>query len=462
MSITAKAMAAWCRELLDAESRGTKLTLEQYLAAAPRLESLADVPRGTPVLVRGDVDAKPGKTVGEGDIRLRSMKETLQFGRQRGWIQIIFGHIGREPEKSLDKVAKRIGEILGCEVTFVKDWLDPNTNTILDAAAAAVRSAKPGDVIVLENTRKYEIERVLWKAKPADVDNLAGPLATLANEVATKLAKVYVSEAFSAGNLDTSSCVIPAAMDRVALGAYVAAQFDGPLRDCLKTRMVIFSGLKIDKLDNLVAMIARGTVRRVITAGSVAMGLKKAAAQLAGGDFNLGVSEDPANKKEPYYIPPERVEQAKKMLTEAKAKGIEFTMPVDFVLADGSVSEAIGPGNQQFDVGPKSSELYAKTVSQFIAEQKGAAEPAVVFHNGVFGMFEDPRFEGGTKRFIPELKRMTDAGLKVYVGGGEGGTALEKYGQPDWVACNFTAGGTVLKALGGEPIPYLVALKMKS
>ena len=59
--------------------------------------------------------------------------------------------------------------------------------------------------------------------------------------------------------------------------------------------------------------------------------------------------------------------------------------------------------------------------------------PRVVFHNGVFGMFEDSRFEEGTREFVAQLKRMTDAGLKVYIGGGEGGAALEKYGRPDWV-----------------------------
>ena len=55
---------------------------------------------------------------------------------------------------------------------------------------------------------------------------------------------------------------------------------------------------------------------------------------------------------------------------------------------------------------------------------------------------------------------MNDAGVEVYVGGGEGGTALEKYGGPDWGFTHcFTAGGTVLNALGGEPVPYLVALR---
>lgn len=75
-------------------------------------------------------------------------------------------------------------------------------------------------------------------------------------------------------------------------------------------------------------------------------------------------------------------------------------------------------------------------------------------------MFEDDRFEQGTKNFVPQLKRMTDAGMKVYVGGGEGGKSLEKYGKESWVTFCFTAGGTVLKALGGKQIPYLVALKM--
>ena len=117
--------------------------------------------------------------------------------------------------------------------------------------------------------------------------------------------------------------------------------------------------------------------------------------------------------------------------------------------------------NQQFDIGPKSSELYEQKVGEFLASVKGQLgtdDPPVAFHNGVFGMFEDSRFEEGTRRFVAQLKRMKDAGVAVYVGGGEGGKALEKYGQPDWITHCFTAGGTVLNALGAEPIPYLQAL----
>ena len=248
-------------------------------------------------------------------------------------------------------------------------------------------------------------------------------------------------------------------MERVALGKYVAGEFEGSLLDCLNAQLIVSSGLKIDKLDDLEAMISRGKIRLVFTAGSLAVGLKKAAAELAGTQFCIGVAEDPSHGDKPYFIPRDRVEQAKKMISEGQTKGIEFVMPVDFVLQDGRVSTTIGPGDQQLDVGPASNELYARKVGQFIDATRGQAV-RVAFHNGVFGMFEDPRFEGGTKRFIPELKRMREAGVRVYVGGGEGGKALEKYGEESWVTHNFTAGGTVLNALGSEPVPYLVALRM--
>jgi phosphoglycerate kinase len=251
--------------------------------------------------------------------------------------------------------------------------------------------------------------------------------------------------------------VVPLAMQRVALGQYVAGEFEGPLRECLQAELVIFSGIKIDKLDDLEAIIARGKVRVIFSAGSLAMALKKAEAQLGGGDFCLGVSEDPAHADKPYYIPPERVAQARRMLEAGRRQGIRFVLPIDFKLADERVVQRLAPGDQQLDIGPETVALFEREVGGFLEMQRG--RPAVVFHNGVFGMFEDPRFEAGTRAFVLQLRRMKEAGMRVFVGGGEGGTALEKYGQPDWVTHCFTAGGTVLNALGAEPVPYLVALR---
>jgi phosphoglycerate kinase len=456
MAVTPQQVVEWCRGILGVDPNVAKQPLEKYLEAIPRLPALADLPSGTPVLVRGDVDAKPGPKVGEGDIRLRSMKDTLEFGRKKGWKQVIFGHIGRKPEGSLSKVRDRLVQVLGCEITFIGDWWDAASLSVKPEVVQAVQACAPGGIIMLENSRKYDIETVLWKAKPDDLPKLADRLARYATELSEKVAKVYVHEAFSAGSLDSSSVVAPVGMTRVALGTYEAEQFDVQLRDCLNAQLVVFSGLKADKLDDMEAMINRGKIRMVITAGSLAMALKKAAAELDGKEFSLGVAEDPAHADKPYYIPRNRIEQAKEMVSEGRKKGMEFVMPVDFVLQDGRVSSTIGPGDQQFDVGPATSELFANTVTKFIQQHPGS----IVFHNGVFGMFEDPRFEEGTRKFTSQLKRMKDAGLKVYIGGGEGGTSLEKYGQPDWVTYVFTAGGTVLNALGSEPVPYLVALKM--
>ena len=459
MTVSADQMLQWCQSLVAGRRAAPELELVDYLAEVPRLDSLADVPSGTPVAVRGDVDAKPGAQIGTGDIRLRSMVDTLRFGQERGWKQIVFGHIGRKPEGTLDKVANRLGELLECDVPLVTDWLDESSLTIAETVSEQIAAGAPGSLLVLDNTRRYDIERVLWKAAADDLPALAERLAKFANEFAEKIANVYIHEALSAGSLDASSTVVPAAMERVAMGLYEASEFDGPMRRCLATQLVVFSGLKIDKLDDLEAMIGRGTIRQVLAAGSLAMALKKAIGELDGKPCCLGLAEDPSHADKPYYIPPERIAQAKAMVADGRQKGIEFVVPIDLVIEDGSVVEELAPDQQQFDIGPKSSALFEQRVGEFLEKH---ADGAVAFHNGVFGMFEDPRFEAGTKRFALQLKRMTDAGVEVYVGGGEGGKSLEKYGKPSWVTHVFTAGGTVLNALGSEPVPYLAALRLAS
>ncbi len=418
-----------CR-LLKGTGPRENLSLADYVSSIPKLQSLSDVPSGTPVLIRGDVDCKPGPQVGQEDIRLRSMKATLQFGRDRGWKQIIFGHLGRkQPDKpigSLAKVAARLSQIIHTDVPLIEDWLDEATNTVKPHVAEKISAARPGSVLMLQNVRGYDIETVLWKAKENELPALAPKLASFANSLAEKVASVYINEALSAGSLDASSTIVPLAMQRVALGDYIAREFQGPMQECLQAKLVVFSGIKIDKLDDLEAMIDRGTIRTIISAGSLAMALKKADALLAGQSFCLGVTEDPAHKDKPYYIPPERIEQAKRMVQAGKKLGIEFVLPVDFKLGDERVVQTLAPADQQFDIGPKTIAHFEHKIGQFIDANRGT--PAVAFHNGVFGMFEDPRFEGGTKAFIAQLNRMKDAGIKVYVGGGEGGTALEKYG----------------------------------
>jgi len=144
MAVTERQMIAWCETLLAGRDAAPDLTLADYIRAVPGMAELDKLPSGTPVLVRGDVDAKPGENIGDGDIRLRSMVDTLKFGQERGWKQIIFGHIGRKPEGSLAKVAKRLGQLLESGVPLISDWLDESAVSILPAVAKHVADAKPG------------------------------------------------------------------------------------------------------------------------------------------------------------------------------------------------------------------------------------------------------------------------------------------------------------------------------
>lgn len=465
MSVTAERVREWCSKLI--EKSPDFPGLEECLKKIAPLDSLADLPAGSRVLVRGDTDVVfDDQGEPDDDARLRALVETLKFGIQRNWVQILYGHRGRDPKLSLEPVARYLEKLLAgagvkCgPIAVIGDWMNDETGEIAEAAGAAVAKLAPGSIVLLENTRKYKLEQALWKARSADLPGLAPKLAAYANGMRDRIARVHVNEGFAASNRDLSSTLVPLTMDRRALGKYI----DGELRTHLqKTRLaelVIFSGMKLEKLDDLQGILNRGQVRVVIAAGLLALALKKADADLAGLPFEMGVAG--SQKESRIYIPPERIEQARAMLTAARKNGVEFVLPVDFILGSGQASDTIPADGAQFDVGPKTIALHAAKVGEFIAfhQQKLAAGkgPAVAFHNGVFGKFEEDQFSFGTRRFMDQLKCMTEAGLLVYVGGGEGGAALHKYGSEAWVTHCFTAGGTILKALGTEPIPYIKAL----
>ena len=462
--LSVREVTEWCTQLVEPSPDFPEF--EQCLAAIPGLDSLAELRAGTRVLVRGDVDVNVEDGVVTEDVRLRSLLDTLAFGAERGWIQIVYGHRGRDPHLSLEPVARHLAGLLQQagirvpRVAFIGEWMNNETGEILESAGREIGGLAQGTVAVLENTRRYDLEQALWKAKRADIAKLADRLTRYANGVRERFGAVHVNEGFAASNRDLSSTLVPLAMEHVALGRYIDVELRQHVTRARKAELVVFSGIKINKLDDLEQILKRGQVRMVIAAGSLAMALKKADDPA----FELGLAGRPEHEK--IYIPPARVDQARRMVETGRSHGVEFVLPVDFILADGTAVERIPPDQAQFDVGPKTIELHAGKAGAFIESSRRKAAsgqgPAVAFHNGVFGKFEDERFATGTRRFMEQLRRMHDAGVEVYVGGGEGGAALEKYGEPDWVTHSFTAGGTILKALGNEPIPYLKALYLKT
>ena len=432
--------------------------LEDLLAATPRLDELTDVPAGTPVLVRADIDVrvKDGKVA---DItRLETCAETLRYCQSRGWITIVFGHLGRKKEATTEPVAAALNDKFGLRFRFIDGWLDEEAAKLSDQFVETVQRACPGDQFLLQNTRRYDLERALWTATPETLSTLSPRMLAICSDIRTRLSSVFVNEAIAASNLDFSSCAVPLLMERTAFGFYIASEIREQISRVRNADFVVFSGLKIDKLNDLEGIIDRGHLRLIITAGSLAMALRKARAQLNGGDFFLGRAETETDY--PAYISAERVEQAQRILQKCAARQIEVILPVDYILDDLTISRAIPDGRAQMDIGPETRTLIADVVRRYIATKKQGS--AVMFYNGVFGKVEDADFQNGTRDFIPLLKELTQSGVLTFVGGGEGRTALKDFGALSDVTHAFTCGGTVLKSLTDRHIGFLKAMYLQN
>jgi phosphoglycerate kinase len=428
-------------------------TLEERLAAVPRIESLADLPEGTPVWVRADLDVKDHDGVIGDDPRLASLRETLDFGRAHGWRMLLLGHRGRTRDRSLEYVHQKLKATEpGCG-PFIRDWFDEHAETLTGVAVKGVESLKPGQFLVLENVRKYGFEMRLWNAVEEHVGQITDHFARIAGAF-RQGATVYVNDAIAAGNKDFSRAALPLAMGRVALGVFARRELEEHVTEARQAGLVCFSGMKLDKLERLHGIVRRGQVELVLAGGSLAMALRRAEGERTGEDLSIGAAGNSMFKEEKAYVPPSAVERARRLLVDADARGVRVVLPVDFVIEDGSVVTDIAPDEWQRDIGPETRALFDREARAW-AEK---TDRRVAFHNGVMGQFENSQFAAGTRAIVKTLEALGQAGIAVYVGGGEGRAALERFGSLDDVTHAFTAGGTVLKCLADQPLPFLEAL----
>lgn len=432
-------------------------TLETKLARIPPLEALADLPHGTAVWIRADLDVEDRDGVIGTDPRLAGLHETLEFGRARGWRMLLLGHRGRKPEQTLEYVHQKLSTLEPKAGPFVRDWFDERESTLTGTALAAAKGVPPGGFVVFENLRKHGFEMKLWKAKLDEVEALAPGLERLARAFRAA-STVYVNDAIAASNKDFSSAILPLVMDRTALGTFTRRELCDHVVRAREAGLVSFSGLKLDKLADLHGIVSRGRVEMIIAGGSLAMALRKAEAEMRGASASIGGAEDPKRSAEKTFVPRESIDRARRLLEEAKAKGVKVVLPTDFVLDDGTVSADIPAARLQCDIGPATR---ARFEAEALAWAKGTRR-RVAFHNGVLGKFEEKAFAGGTEAMVGTLKRLQGAGISVYVGGGEGRGSLERYGKLSDVTHAFTAGGTILKCLADQALPFVEALAEQS
>ncbi|MDD3887059.1 MAG: phosphoglycerate kinase [Victivallaceae bacterium] len=406
--------------------------------------------KGKKVVMRVDFNVPIKEGVIKDDTRIKGALPSIKYVLENGGSLVLMSHLGRPAEKgyeadfSLKPVAEYLAKMLGRPVAFAPDCAK---------ADAQVAAMKPGDVLMLENTRFYKEEQGKLKQKDgqSDEDFKAAKAALKAKqaELAKKFASygdVYCNDAFgSAHRAHASTAVVTKFMPVSVAGfllekeiAYLGSAVENPVRPFV----AILGGAKVsDKLAVVKNLLSKVDV--LIIGGGMAYTFLKAEGH------NVGKS----------LCELDQLEYAKEMISQAKAKGVKFLLPVDNIAADNFaadantqvVSDDIPDGWMGLDIGPKTIELYSAAI-------KGAK---TVVWNGPMGCFEMPAFAKGTFGVCAAVAEVKANGGISIIGGGDSVSAVNKSGLADKMSHISTGGGASLEYLEGKALPGVVALSDK-
>ncbi|NJD60073.1 MAG: phosphoglycerate kinase [Anaerolineae bacterium] len=387
-------------------------------------KSITDVDiKGKKVLVRVDynVPIKDGKVTD--DTRIVAAMPTVNYLLEHGAAVILFSHLGRpkagpDPKFSLRPVAAYLSGLLGKPVAFAEDCVGP-------AAEAAAKALKPGEILVLENTRFHPEEE---KNDP----ELARKMASLAD--------IYVNDAFGSAHRAHSSTEGVAHYLPAVAGFLMEKEIQylgQAIADPKRPFVAILGGAKIsDKI---------GVIRNLLTkADQILIGGGMANTFFKAQGYPIGDSlcED------------EALDTARELL---KSGATHLRLPVDVVIADKYDAEAemkviamwpVPDGWRILDIGPSTVANFGKAIST----------AGTIVWNGPMGVFEFPRFAEGT---IGVAKAVAASKAVSVIGGGDSVSAVNQAGLADKITHISTGGGASLEMLEGIELPGLAALQDK-
>ena len=414
-------------------------------------KTLRDVDlKGKRVVMRVDFNVPLKEGVIKDDTRIKGALPSIKYVLEQGGSLVLMSHLGRPDEKgitadtSLKPVAEYLSKLLGKPVTFVADC---------GKADAEVAAMKPGDIVMLENTRYYKEEQAKAKQKDGESDEdfkaRKAELKEKQKELAKKLASygdIYCNDAFgTAHRAHASTAVITKYIPTSVAGFLLEKEIEylgNAVENPVRPFVAILGGAKVsDKLAVVNNLLTK--VNTLIIGGGMAYTFLKAQGHSVGNSL----------------CELDQLDYAKDMIAKAKELGVSFLLPVDNVAADKFDAEAntqivgddIPDGWMGLDIGPKTVELYSNAI-------KGAK---TVVWNGPMGCFEMEKFSKGTFGVCAAVAEVKANGGISIIGGGDSVAAVNKSGLADKMSHITTGGGASLEYLEGKQLPGVVALNDK-
>lgn len=369
------------------------------------------------------------------DTRIRMAIPTIKHILEEGGSVILMSHLGRPLKKknedgsiNVDKFTLRhvistLSELLGSEVQFADDCLG-------DEAVEKAKALKPGQVLLLENTRFHPGE------EKGD-ESMAISLAALGD--------IYINDAFgTAHRAHASTAVIAQYFDKKAraFGLLMKSELESAeqiLNSPQKPFTAIVGGAKVSDKILLLEKLSE-VADNILIGGGMAYTFIRA---MGGETGNSLVEED-------------RVELAAELLKLDDQKAT-FYIPVDSVIASAfdndadrrvERSMAIPDDWMGLDIGPDAIEDF----SEVIANSK------TVLWNGPMGVFEMSNFAHGTRSIAEAVALATKNGAFSLVGGGDSVAAVNSMNLADQVSFVSTGGGAMLELLEGKTLPGVAAI----